>query len=196
MRKIRFKPVCRHQFTIPKMNKIQDKSSKTNVNTADLEPEDGGGDFYAIQSSVIQLIEDYMRENPVNGKKMTIKAFAEKSGISVANLQGIISGYRWLARCNRDIIDKLAATLKIPSVQIYIMCGFITAKDFVLTENLDKTLDEVYKKMATSQDALFRVPGKARWDEWPADARLCLAMMYEVYIGKRLLKYATIEMPK
>jgi hypothetical protein len=160
------------------------------------EAEEGGGDFYEIQYPVIKMIDEYMVQHPVNGKKMTVKIFSERSGISFTNLSGIVNGYRWIARCNRDLIDKLAAFLEVPVLQIFIMSGFIKAEDVVITQSLDKTLDLIHQQMLVDQAAAYRVPGVEAWSKWPQDAKLCLCMMYEAYTHKRLMRYAAVAVQK
>lgn len=155
--------------------------------------EEGGGSFHEIQEPIIKLIDDYRRLNPVDGKKMTLKQFAERAGIPFANLTGIVNGHRWVARSQRDFIDKLTAILEIPVLQFYSMCGFIKAQDVVATQNLEKTLNLIHQQMSADQSASYRVPAKAAWDAWPVDAKLCFAMLYEAYTSKRLLQYAQIH---
>jgi hypothetical protein len=170
------------------------KGAKNKIQAAiEIESEDAGGDFYELQYPVIKMIEAYMAKPPNGGKKLTVKAFAEIAGVPFANLTGIINGHRWLARCSRDFIEKLANTLEIPVLQIYTMSGFITAKDVVATQSLDKVLDAIHATMLADQAVSYRVPGYKAWDEWPIDAKLCLCMMYEAYTGKRLQQYAAIH---
>ena len=156
-------------------------------------PDEEGGSFHQIQEPIIMLIDDYRRLHPVDGKKMTLKEFAERAGLPFANLTGIVNGHRWVARSQRDVIDKLAAILEIPVLQFYVMCGFIKAGDTVSTLSLEKTLNLIHKQMIADQAVAFRVPAKAAWDAWPMDAKLCFCMLYEAYTNKRLLQYAQIH---
>ena len=174
---------------------VAQTSSKDKAQVKSDEDLEGGGDYYSIQYPVIKMIDEYMSRHPVNNKKMTLKMFAEKSQISTVNLMGIMNGYRWLARCNRDLIDKLAAFLEVPVLQIFIMSGFITADDVVVTESLEKSLDLIHGQMMMDQAAAYRVPGIEAWAKWPLDARLCLCMMYEAYTHKRLMRYAVVHIP-
>lgn len=173
-----------------------DKSASQKQDQPSVQGEEGGGEFYAIQYPVIKMIEEFMVRHPVNGKKMTLKVFAEKSQISSTNLMGIMNGYRWLARCNRDLIDNLAAILEVPVLQLFIMSGFISAQDVVITQSLEKSLDLIYEQMILDQAAAYRVPGVDAWNKWPLDAKLCLCMMYEAYTNKRLMRYAAVHLPQ
>jgi len=190
----RQKPVAQ---TLPQ-DDIENQEGKSQVvkQSSTKGEEGGGGDFYAIQYPVIKMIDDYMTQHPHDGKKMTIKMFAERSGVSIVNLMGVMNGHRWLARCNRDMIDKLASFLEVPVLQIFIMCGFIRAEDVVITQSLEKSLDLIHEVMMKDQAAAYRVPGIEAWNKWPLDAKLCLCMMYEAYTHKRLMRYAAVHVPQ
>ena len=163
------------------------------VNEDESQGEEGGGEFYAQQYPVIKLIEEYMTQHPVNGKKMTIKAFAEIADIPHATLGSIMNGYRWIARSSRDLVEKLAACLEVPVLQIYSMSGFISPSDVVATQSLDKMLNAIHQTMLVDPGAYYRVPSVKAWSQWPIDARLCYCMMYEAYTNKRLMRYAAIH---
>lgn len=156
----------------------------------DAEPTSGGA-FFSIQKPLIHLIEEYLLTHPVAGKRMTLKAFCELSGMTVANMTAIINGNRWVAKCNRETIEKLAATLEVPVLQIYILSGFITTEDVAYTVNINETVDAIYRKMVRDKRMSFRAPTEAVWDTWPMSAKLSLCMMYEQMIEKVLLRYAS-----
>ena len=59
-----------------------------------VEDEGSGGAFFSIQKPLIALIEEYLLTHPVAGKRMTLKAFCEMSGVTVANMTAIINGNR------------------------------------------------------------------------------------------------------
>ena len=163
------------------------------ANDDTMPPEDVGGEFYAIQYPVIKMIEDYMTQHPVSGKKMTLRTFSELAGIPFVTLSGIMNGHRWIARASRETIDKLGEFLEVPVLQIYFMSGFIEPKDAVSTQSLAKTLDAIHQSMVTDQAASYRVPSAAAWAKWPMDAKLCFCMMYEAYTNKRLMRYAAMH---
>jgi transcriptional regulator with XRE-family HTH domain len=150
-----------------------------------------GGAYFEIQRPLIHLVEEYLLTHPVAGKRMTLKAFCERAGITVANMTAIINGNRWVAKCNRDTIEKLATALEVPVLQIYILSGFITTRDVVSTSSIDETLDAIYRQMARDKRMTYRVPTEAEWRKWPQSAKLSMCMMYEAFIERVLLRYAT-----
>lgn len=150
-----------------------------------------GGAFFSIQKPLIHLIEEYLLTHPVANKRMSLKGFCELSGMTVANMTAIINGNRWVAKCNRETIEKLAATLQIPVLQIYIMSGFITTEDVAYTSNIKETVNAIYRKMVKDKDMAHRAPTEAVWNTWPMSAKLSLCMMYEALVDKILLRYAS-----
>jgi hypothetical protein len=179
---------------MPANSTLKDKSdARGRKDSGDEVTQSEDGEYYDLQYPIIKMIEDYMVMHPVDGKKMTVKLFAEKAGIPLPNLFGVMNGHRWLARSSRELIQKLSDILEIPVFQIYTMCGFITAQDIVPTQSLDKVLDVVYDAMIVDQSVTYRVPGRKAWASWPQDAKLCLVMMYEAYLGKRLQQYASVH---
>ena len=152
-----------------------------------------GGAYFKIQEPLIHLIEDFLQNHPIDGKKMTRKAFCEKADISVPNLTAITNGNRWVAKCSREIIEKIAKTLKIPVLQVYTMSGFIRPEDIAHTTDIDETVDAIYRKMKKDSRMTIRVPSRDVWDAWPMSAKLTVCMMYEALIEKVLLRYANFD---
>jgi hypothetical protein len=148
-----------------------------------------GGAFFALQNPLLHLIEEYLLTHPVDGKRMTLKTFSEISEISVANLTSIVNGYRWVAKSGRDTIEKLAKTLEIPVLQVYVLSGFITSEDLVCRTNIDETVDAILRKMSRDKTMAQRLPGEQEWMRWPLSAKISMAMMYEALTEKVLLRY-------
>lgn len=151
----------------------------------------GGGAFFSIQKPLIALIEEYLLTHPVNGKRMTLKAFCEMSGVSVANMTAIINGNRWVAKCSRETIEKLAAALEIPVLQVFILSGFITTPDLVFNVNLEETVQAIYRMMVKDKRMSYRIPIEEVWNTWPMSAKLSVCMLYEALVEKVLLRYAS-----
>lgn len=149
--------------------------------------------FFAIQRPFINLVEDYLILHPVEGKKMTLKIFCERAGLTVANVTAIMNGSRWVAKCGRETVKKLAAILEIPVLQIYILSGFITTSDIIFSTNIDETLSAIHRRMMKDGRMINKVPNEAIWNTWPLSAKLSLCMMYEEMIGRVLLRYAEIQ---
>lgn len=180
----------------PKLAAVANKrvaSRKPEIDDVDDEMESeqtSGGAFLAVQKPLIHLIEDYLLTHPVAGKRMTLKAFCELSGIAVANMTAIINGNRWAAKCSRDTIEKLAAALEIPVLQVFILSGFITTEDMAYTANIEETVSAIYRKMSKDKRMSYRAPVESVWNTWPMSAKLSLCMMYEQMIEKVLFRYA------
>ena len=149
--------------------------------------------YYKLQLPIINLIEEYCITNAVEGRKMLVREFAEQSGISAPSVVAIMNGTRWVAQCNREIIVKLALTLKVPVMQIFTMSGFLTAKDVIMPLNQEETMDAIYRKMAKDKRMEYRAPTQIVWDSWPESAKLTVCMMYEDLIGQALFRYAAIK---
>jgi hypothetical protein len=176
------------------MTKIVKAKNMTKIEPVELvDKESPGGTFFSQQQPLIHLIEEYLLTHLVAGKKMTLKVFCERSGMTVANMTAIINGNRWVAKCGRETIDKLAATLEIPVLQIYVLSGFITASDVIFSANIAETMEAVFRKMSKDKRMSFRAPTEEVWQTWPQSAKLHFCMMYEDMIGKVLFRYANIE---
>ena len=154
------------------------------------------GDFFAIQQPLTHLVEEYLLTHLVSGRKMTLKVFCERSGMTVANMTAIMNGNRWVAKCSRETIDKLANILEIPVLQIYVLSGFITSKDVIFSGNLEETISAIFRKMAKDQRMNYKVPNEANWNKWPLDAKLALCMMYEEMTDRVLFRYAVVNSQK
>lgn len=152
--------------------------------------QNSGKAFFAIQRPLIHLIEEFLLTHPVAGKRMTLKVFCELSGMTVANMTGIINGNRWVAKCSRDTVEKLAAALEIPVLQVYILSGFIRTTDMAFTTNVEETVNAIYRTMVKDKRMTYRAPIESVWDTWPMSAKLSLCMMYEQMIEKVLFRYA------
>lgn len=151
------------------------------------------GPFYDIQQPLICMIEDYLVDNAVNGKKMLSREFCERADIPVARITAIMHGHHWAAKCGRELLGKLAGILKVPVMQIYVMSGFLAAEDMVYSENLDDTLDKIYSLMRTDTRVSFRAPAKSVWESWPQSAKLSVCMLYEQVLGSVLLRYPVVS---
>lgn len=119
---------------------------------------DASGDFFKRQQDLITLIDDYRETHKINKKKMTLKAFSERSGISVPILTAITNGNRWVANANRETVVKLAQALEIPVLQVYILSGFIKNSDVVYTGQMSNSLELVYRTMARDPSMEFKLP--------------------------------------
>lgn len=178
--------------TAPKKAPASKRSlTKIEIEPADMDDKAGGGAFFAIQKPLIHLIEEYLMTHLVAGKRMTLKAFCEQSGMTVANMTAIINGNRWVAKCSRDTIEKLASALEIPVFQVYVLSGFITTEDVVYKSNIEETISAIYRMMVKDKRMSYRAPTESVWNTWPMSAKLSMCMMYESMIDKVLLRYAS-----
>ena len=180
------------QAATARTTSTREKMAKRNEeHVTAVEDEGSGGAFFSIQKPLIALIEEYLLTHPVAGKRMTLKAFCEMSGVTVANMTAIINGNRGVAKCSRETIEKLAAALEIPVLQIYILSGFITTGDVVFNVNIEETVEAIYRKMVKDKRMSYRAPIQDVWDTWPMSAKLSMCMMYEALVDKVLLRYAS-----
>lgn len=150
------------------------------------------GAFLKLQKNLIFLIDEYRETHLVDDKKMTLSTFAEKAGISFFTVKSIVNGHRWVARANRQTVERLASILEIPVIQVYILCEFIKPQDIVFTiDDQDQTLNALYRTMLKDKRMMYRLPSQADWDVWPMSAKVSLCMMYESLREKVFLRYAT-----
>lgn len=148
-------------------------------------------EFYAMQRPLIHLIEEFLLAHPVDGTRMTVKGFCELSGVQPATMSSILNGNRWVAKCGRDTIERLAAILGIPVLQIYIMSGFIQTSDLIYSANVESTLDKIYSDMVKYKGLTHCVPVERVWKTWPTSAKLSLCMVYEQLTETVLFRYAS-----
>jgi hypothetical protein len=153
------------------------------------ESSQGGGAFFAIQNPLIHLIDEYLLTHPVDGKRMTLKVFSEKSGISVGNLTAIVNGNRWAAKISRDAIERLATTLEIPVLQVFVLSGFLSSDDLVCRTDIEETVNAILRRMSRDKTTAQRLPGEEEWMNWPLSAKISMSMMYEALTTKTLLRY-------
>lgn len=153
---------------------------------------DTSGDFFTLQQDLITLIDDFRATHLVDNRKMALKKFSEYSGISVPIITAITNGNRWAAKASRETIEKLAAALEIPVLQVYILSGFIKNEDVVYTTNIDSTLELIYRQMAKDKNMTYKLPKRTVWNTWPNSAKISYAMMYEDLTNNILLRYVTL----
>ncbi|WP_075588218.1 helix-turn-helix domain-containing protein [Rhodoferax antarcticus] len=154
------------------------------------------GDFFTLQQDLITLIEDFRATHLVDNRKMSLKKFAEYSGISVPILTAITNGNRWAAKTSRETVEKLASALEIPVLQVYILSGFIKNDDVVYTTNIQNTLELIYRQMSKDKNMTYKLPKKSVWNTWPESAKIAFAMMYEDLTNNILLRYITLPEPQ
>jgi len=152
--------------------------------------DDAGGDFFEKQKALIDMVMGYLMANPSGNKRMTLKDFCEVSGLSVATVTAIVNGNRWVAKCSRDTVEKLARVLNISVIQVYFLSGFFAAQDAVFTVGIKETLDLVYLQMTKDRRMGIRCPSQGVWDSWPLSAQLHFVMMYEQLTDQIFLRYA------
>ena len=155
----------------------------------DVEPQEDITDVYEKQQQLILEIDEYLITHPVDGKKMTLKDFAQKSELSMSALTAIFNGRRWIGNCNRSTVKKLAAALELPVLQIYILSGFIEPADIVFAESMESRTDFVYTRMRKDKSSSFQVPSRAVWDSWPMSAKVSMCMMYESLSLRAFMNY-------
>lgn len=182
----------------PKLKAVKSatRSKKARPSEVVMEEKVSGGAFFAIQQPLIHLVEEYLLTHLVSGKKMTLKTFCERSGMTVANMTAIVNGNRWVAKCSRETIEKLASVLEIPILQLYVLSGFITTSDVIYSTNIDETVSAIFRKMSKDKRMSYRVPSEIIWNTWPMSAKLTVCMMYEQMIEKVLFRYANLDSPE
>ncbi len=163
-------------------------SDLTETESQEIE-QSGGGAYLAIQMPLIRLIEEYLLDNSKNNKRMTIKNFCDESGILIGVMTAILNGNRWVAKCNRTTVEKLAKTLGISVLQIYILSGFIKTEDVIFNADIDETVNAIYRKMVKDKSTSFKAPSEEVWNSWPTSAKLTVCMLYEALIAKFLFRY-------
>ena len=177
-------------LTPPRVKKGRIKAAVAKPEVTQVE-DSSGGSFFNLQRPLVHLIEEYLATHPVDGKAMTIKTFAELTGISTSNITAILTGTRWAGNSTRETVESLAKVLEIPVLQFYILSGFIKSEDVVLNVNIEETLEAIYRMMLRDKRVSYRVPREEVWATWPMSAKLSMCMMYEALIDKVLLRYAS-----
>lgn len=161
-------------------------------NDAEFSDRPAAGAFLKKQKNLIYLMDEFRETHPVDGKKMTLSTFADKAGISFYTIKSIVNGHRWAAKADRGTIEKLAAILEIPVIQVFILCEFIKPQDIVFTPNTqDETLNAIYRLMLKDKQMMYRCPAQSDWEKWDVSAKLSLCMMYEMVLERVFLRYAT-----
>lgn len=148
-----------------------------------------GGLFYGKQKPLIDLIETYMLAHQVSGKKMAMTVFSERAGISLSTMTAIMVGNRWIAKCDRAVLEKLALFLEIPLLEVLFLSGYVKTEDAIFSANLEKQLSTIYLTMRMDLRMSFRAPSQEVWDSWPTSAKLAVCMMYQDMISEVLFRY-------
>lgn len=150
------------------------------------------------QSGLLRALAVY-EQGLINRKKkqLTVEEMAKEIGVTRSALSNVLHGISYLPSCNRNVIEKFAKALEVPVLQIFVLCEFFKATDYVYESNLEKDLETIYNAVLTkSQDFVFQVPQPSTWKKWPLSAKYHFILMYEVAAQKNLLRKAMAIAPK
>ena len=152
--------------------------------------------FFEKQRGLHMALDAFVRNMAYASKATpTIGAVAEAIGVNRVLLSGVINGGVYLPACKRATIEKFAKALQIPVLQIYLLCNFFTADDYVYTANLSDDLDAIFRtSISSSKDLAMQVPQHETWAKWPQSAKLYFVLMFEAAAQKNLLRKARVSM--
>jgi hypothetical protein len=152
--------------------------------------------FFEKQRGLHLALDTYARNMAYETKATpTIGAVADAIGVNRVLLSGVINGGVYLPSCKRVTIEKFAKALQIPVLQIYLLCSFFTADDYVYTANLSDDLDAIFRSTIIGcKDLAMQVPQLETWAKWPQSAKLYFILMYEAAAQKNLLRKAKVSM--
>jgi transcriptional regulator with XRE-family HTH domain len=142
-----------------------------------------------MQEQLIRHLSNKMETDGLNQGQL-----AERIGTSASYITSIFSGYRWVARSDRSVIDALALYLGVPTVQIFIWSNYFSLLDLCVEDSLSRRLDSIHEQMM--EDPLVRhiVPPKKDWLSCPLNTQISFVKLYEMAARDALLAYANLEM--
>jgi len=144
----------------------------------------------ALQRPLVEMIQRKLIE-----EGGSLGAFADRHGVSYSMLNSVINSTRWVAHSDKNsVVRPLARILGVPVVTIYIKAGLLNHHDFALAETLETRFAETYDAIAGDQTLTAVLPAsKEAFMQWPTEARLAIALLYQTFTHKELLDMVTIE---
>jgi hypothetical protein len=152
--------------------------------------------FFAKQRGLHLALNAFVRNMAYESKSTpTIGAVADAIGVNRVLLSAVINGGVYLPSCKRETIEKFAKALQIPVLQIYLLCSFFTADDYVYSANLSDDLDAIFRTtIIGSKDLAMQTPQLETWAKWPQSAKLYFVLMFEAAAQRNLLRKAKVSM--
>jgi transcriptional regulator with XRE-family HTH domain len=162
------------------------KSTMSNKNNATTPA--GKDDVLRLQAPLLERLQLRMAQERLNQG-----ALAGQLGITASYVTSIFSGFRWVPKSDRSVIDALAGFLGVSVLQVYIWSGFFSPEDMVAQDGLSTRLDTIHGQMIADPLVRHIAPHKGLWAEWPLETRLRFVMLYEITSRSALLDHAQME---
>jgi transcriptional regulator with XRE-family HTH domain len=143
------------------------------------------------QTRFLQALEAEMKR-----QNLSLDDLAKKLKVPYSYIVSIKNGHRAIDAASRDKIERFAAFLNVPVVQIYIWGEVLKPEDFVFSYNIEDTLDSAYEKMINDPIMANILPKKADWENkriFSQDAKIMCARIYELLSQELLLEHALVD---
>jgi len=129
-------------------------------------------------------------------REETTKELATNLGIAYPYLMALARNERPVHQLSREVLKNAAKYLGLPVAQAYILAGALDPTDFFYEERIHKEIEDVYKDSLGNPDWSGHTPPRADWDTSPQSVKLYASMLYESATTKKLMTYASLELPK
>jgi hypothetical protein len=110
----------------------------------------------------------------------SIKDFSEDIGISYPHATALMSGDRWWAGTDREVIERLAKYLGVSVIQVYYWAGFLQETDHFFEEDMDTVSTQAYNRARASPYMGQIMCSAESWAELPLDAKAMFVIMIEI----------------
>lgn len=122
-----------------------------------------------------------------------LRDLANIVGVSYPHATALMTGERWWAGTDRDVIEKLADYLGKPVLQIYFWCGFLHKGDQYFKEDLQSRAEMVFERAKNDPYTSTIVCSDEHWRKLPMDVRAMITVLLEAVHSEATLKAAEKE---
>lgn len=183
--------------------KVTSSKAKSPLSTGVLIPKRSASDavdreIFDKQAGLILAITEAVRLEEMRiGRAMKHAECSSYFGVSRTSYAGVLNCKLYLPNCGRQTVEGFAKGLKIPVLQVYLLCGFFKETDCIYVSNLDDDLNSIFRSIISrAKDFILESPSLAVWSSWPLTAKYHFVLMYETAAQRTLLKKASIQPPK
>jgi hypothetical protein len=110
----------------------------------------------------------------------SIKGFAEAINISYPHATALMSGDRWWAGTDREVIERLAKYLGVSVLQVYYWAGFLQPTDHYFEETMETVSNQSYMRAKASPYMGQIMCSPESWANLPMDAKAMFVIMIEI----------------
>lgn len=118
---------------------------------------------------------------------------ARRINVTPSYITSIFSGFRWVPKSDRRVINAIAEYMEVPVLQIFIWAGFFGPSDLIVENDLSSRLNAYFQTITNDPMVRHISPPASEWKKWDDKTKLRYVMLYEVTASRALLEHSKME---